>query len=1381
MPQKLQKPNPTWRSRRKRMAFEQLERRDMFAIISWVNRGTPINDTDGFNDLFGPRAELARGVVSAALETWENVIASFNYGDASLQDTYRMTVNANPTGTGLGANADPTAQFGGKPTAGTCSIGRGNNTVGDGRGDGDGWFLDPTPQEHSEFLDQLTNAFSSKGPAKGGPASEQADFYTILLHEFGHALGLTAKAQYRIRTSGMLTPITTGNPPTSVNDPNGAPGKLWQFVGPNVQHLMTSFDSGGASGSPSDFGFGIHSAFANTTTSATGTTFVGANDLMNPIFGFGERRLIPQTLALMLQDAYGYTIRPPADWPERPVTNSGVGVYGMNFYAMLNRSNGQLIVRGGGGNDVINITTNGTTNLTVSIDLGEDVAGTGSLPGAGNLPAFRMVFPTLAPITNILVLAGEGNDVIRIDALPRPLSVEGEGGNDQLILGWEAIPNLDTFTRDVVFNGGNGTDTFTIDDSANNQANRTYTLTSTGVLSGRVRLDTQGRNFDYSNVNFLNVRTGSGPLSTVTVRSNSVSQTTSIEGSARVVIGTGDVSNVLGRIQIVNATRATALTINDSLRNDTSQYDINPTNLRVIHGALQTVVTFNNAFLSSLTINGSRVQNQFNLRGTRSASNTFRVTLNTGVGNDVVDIGSTSTPVTINGQAGFDTINVGVSGVARTGGLLTITNSTGLTAVNVFDNDYTGKRTGILYKDSTTGNQILSGISGDISMRGRDISNLTVRAGNNGNIFRIHDTPKTTKLGNSTTTFFTGTGNDSISVTGTTGNLVIEGQNGSDAIVLGANGLYQNVKGKVTLTNQLGTNAVRVDNSADDLNQRTLILYKNPADGMNVLSGLNGADIVMRGDDLRSLSVSLGDFGNIVRVHDTPTSSKSPNLTTLINTGAGGDVAAINGTSGALTVETGNGTNDITVGSTTTALDSIQGTVNVKGFGTSTNLIIQDRATTSDRALMHIVTPTRYIRDGIAPVLYSELAKLSILGGNAADIFDVAAIVGSALAQRILIDGGGSVNALDYSKIPAVGGSGPPPVDQISLYTADNSFADAKATNNGTPVNGVSFALGRRGQAFAFDGVDDFIDLGTNESLNLTQSVTFAAWVNTESVLTYKYLIADFDQGGTRSQAALGLLGEQLFWYQTMADGTTIQPESVTSLVAGQWFHVAGVRDGVAKTITLYINGVADKVESYAGDIVPLQGHKLLGTSLPTGFPNDFFQGRMDDVSIFNRALSSAEILNLYGPGPNGPAPGVVVNLALGSATGLTGGIRNIQTVFGGGGNDILVGTGSNQLIGGLGMDLIIAGTTASLLIGSGDRDILIGGTTAFDRNAAILDSILSEWVNSGTTSRLTTANVVKNNSLNRLSGDAERDWFFAALANELVDFSANEDQWTVL
>ncbi len=1295
----LKKRKTNARLRRKRMAFERLEHRDLCAIINWVNRGTPTNDTDGFNGLFKGNANLARGVVDAAIESWQNVIASFNYSNPQQLDTFSLTVSANATGVGLGANAGPTRVLNGKPTAGNCGIGRGidTNPVPDGIGDGAGWFLDPTPQEHSEFLDQITNAFSGLAPASGGPASNLADLYTILLHEFGHALGITDGANYLLQSSGLLTPIIAGNPPAAVNDPIGTPGKLWLFDGPSIRHLMTSFDTGGATGSPVDSGFGDHSAFANTSINVNGTIFTGANDLMNPSFALGERRLIPQTMALILQDAYGYTIRNPADWPERPVANSGVGAYGMNFYAMLSRSSGQLLIRGGAGNDIITVSSNGTTNLTVSVDLGLDVAGTGALPGAGDLPPFRMVFPTLAPITNILILAGDGNDVIRIEELPKPVRVDGGIGDDQLILGWQSIPNLDTFRSHVSFDGQFGTDTLTIDDSANLQANRSYTLSDSGAFSGRVRLDTQSLNFDYASVNFVNLRSGAGPLSIANVRGTSAGVTTTIEGAARVIVGSGDVSNVLGRVQIVNPTRATALTINDSLRNDLSQYDINPTNLRVIHGSLQTVVSFTNATLSSLTINGSRSQNEFNLRGTRASNSTFRVTLNTGPSNDVVNVGSTSTAVAINGQGGFDTINLGVSGVTRTGGLMTIANTSGLSTVNVFDTDFTGQRAGILYRNASTGNTILSGISGDISMQGRDISSLNVRLGRGGNTFRIHDTPNSLVLGGSNTSIFTGTGNDSVLVTGTTGRLAIEGQNGADSVTLGKDGIYQGVKGKVVITNELGTTGVRVDNSADDATPRTMILYKNPADGLNVLSGLNGADLVMRGNDLRSLAVTLGDGGNTLRIHDTPVSTKTPGLNTLIKTGGGGDLVAINGTSGGLTLESNGGLNEIKVGSTTDGLDRIQAGVTLRGAGGIANVTVQDQTTTPERRLTHIVNPTNYTRDGVATIQFSSLGRLSILAGGAADTFDLAGLAGVTLPHRVIIDGGGQVNTLDYSRVQPAGAPGDPPTDQVSLYLAENDFADAAGANEGTPRNGVSFATGRQGQAFRFDGVDDYIDLGNDASLNLTQSATFSTWVYIDERLTYKYLIADFDPSGTRSQGSLGILGEHLFWFQTLADGTSVQPEGSATLVPGQWYHVAGVRDDVAKTITLYVNGMADGVTNYVGEVVPLQGNKLLGTSLPFNFPNDFFQGRMDDVAIFNRALSATEIMNLYGPGP---APGIVVNLALGVATGVLSGVRNIQNVVGGGGNDILIGVGGNQLFGGGGIDLIVGGATASVLNG---------------------------------------------------------------------------------
>jgi Ca2+-binding RTX toxin-like protein len=103
-----------------------------------------------------------------------------------------------------------------------------------------------------------------------------------------------------------------------------------------------------------------------------------------------------------------------------------------------------------------------------------------------------------------------------------------------------------------------------------------------------------------------------------------------------------------------------------------------------------------------------------------------------------------------------------------------------------------------------------------------------------------------------------------------------------------------------------------------------------------------------------------------------------------------------------------------------------------------------------------------------------------------------------------------------------------------------------------------------------------------------------------------------------------------------------------------------------------------------------------------------------------------------YRPYPGGK---VLVNLQTGTATGFTGGIANIQNVFGGpaGSYNILVGNGGNVLTGGNGRrNLLIAGTARSTLIGGDGEDILIGGTTDYDTNLAALQDIMSVWTGPG-------------------------------------------------
>jgi hypothetical protein len=120
-----------------------------------------------------------------------------------------------------------------------------------------------------------------------------------------------------------------------------------------------------------------------------------------------------------------------------------------------------------------------------------------------------------------------------------------------------------------------------------------------------------------------------------------------------------------------------------------------------------------------------------------------------------------------------------------------------------------------------------------------------------------------------------------------------------------------------------------------------------------------------------------------------------------------------------------------------------------------------------------------------------------------------------------------------------------------------------------------------------------------------------------------------------------------------------------------------------------------------------------------------------DGMGVSGKIDGGAGVGNLL---QYGYSTGVYVNLQLGIATNVLGGITRIQNVVAGGGNNILVGDGNgNDLEAGGGRNLIIGGTLG-VLSGksetlSGTDCILIAGYTDYDLNTAALQAILAEWV----------------------------------------------------
>jgi hypothetical protein len=373
--------------------------------IIWKNRGDDEGDDADHFDIFGVRADAARAVVDAAIGFWDRTILDFN--QPGKANRLELSISTAARTNDFGAVTTLNSEDNGYPTEATITIDDGDGTPVDL-----GWFLDDTPYDWSEFSNPI-NAFASWATS-GGPASGLPDLFALVLHEIGHAVGITSDDRTRFYTGGFNT--NTGNPDVTQD----GIGTYWVFQGPSITHLMTS-NNGGPSGSA--LNGAVHSAADGATVTWSGQTLSGAEDLMNPTYSYSMRTLLPNTMALILKDAYGYEILPPE-------------TFGTYYSGTLNQTTGELVINGGsdsgvGSNDTISIRRSGH-QMIVTQTVGEVIPGTGS-------NTFQSIF-FAAAVQSVTVNGFGGDDTLTIDfsgGNPLPaggLTFDGSSGSDSLIL-----------------------------------------------------------------------------------------------------------------------------------------------------------------------------------------------------------------------------------------------------------------------------------------------------------------------------------------------------------------------------------------------------------------------------------------------------------------------------------------------------------------------------------------------------------------------------------------------------------------------------------------------------------------------------------------------------------------------------------------------------------------------------------------------------------------------------------------------------------------------------------------------------------------------------------------------------------------------------------
>ena len=220
----------------------------------------------------------------------------------------------------------------------------------------------------------------------------------------------------------------------------------------------------------------------------------------------------------------------------------------------------------------------------------------------------------------------------------------------------------------------------------------------------------------------------------------------------------------------------------------------------------------------------------------------------------------------------------------------------------------------------------------------------------------------------------------------------------------------------------------------------------------------------------------------------------------------------------------------------------------------------------------------------------------------------------------------------------------PPPTGLVAAYgfeeTSGTAVTDSSSAGNPGTIVGAAArtASGKIGRAIDFDGVNDYVSVADANSLDLTTGMTLEAWVQLDTVSSWRTTILKEKPGG--------------LVYSLYANSSSNRPqgETVTGtgagtahlagvgppLTPGTWTHLALTYDNAQ--LRLFRNGVQVAQDASTGAIQTTTNPLRIGGNAIWG---EYTDGRIDEVRVYNRALSAAEITaDMTRPvGTTGPPP----------------------------------------------------------------------------------------------------------------------------------------------
>lgn len=214
----------------------------------------------------------------------------------------------------------------------------------------------------------------------------------------------------------------------------------------------------------------------------------------------------------------------------------------------------------------------------------------------------------------------------------------------------------------------------------------------------------------------------------------------------------------------------------------------------------------------------------------------------------------------------------------------------------------------------------------------------------------------------------------------------------------------------------------------------------------------------------------------------------------------------------------------------------------------------------------------------------------------------------------------------------------------VAWYPAEGNANDVVGGHNGTLVGGVTFAPGKFGQAFSLDGTSGYINAGSSSAFDLGD-FTIAAWISVDPAANTgerRVVSRDDILVGSPRQAYTLKSSMPFACPVNGGAGLAIIAGGVLSTVCANaplstgFHHLAGTRSG--STIMLYVDGVLVSSASASNAVISPAAPLVIG-QVSLVLNGEFFAGLIDEVQIYNRALSASEIQTAMNSGGAPPAP----------------------------------------------------------------------------------------------------------------------------------------------